>query len=272
MSLPILKSAVHATPETLVRFFDQTELQWTRHTSEETQLDVGTAMHNAQLPRTYMANRMLDVALPPNVTPAQAMDEVAGHFAAQGVPCWQWVMNPSALSERTLPMIEFLRAQGYREKPTDIMHLPHLPGRPIEGTAGAGLTIIPARASFRHARTLFDESARRWNTPELAEASMMHLDDPHFDALLALKDGAPVANVGVLAMGEVGLIEQVFVTETKRRQGIATVMMGRALEICARSLFKHILLGVAPDNLPAIHLYDKFGFRKIGQLIAYLKT
>jgi ribosomal protein S18 acetylase RimI-like enzyme len=151
------------------------------------------------------------------------------------------------------------------------MHLPRLPNRPIAGTAGAGLTIIPARASFKHARILFDELSGEWNTPELADAAMMHLDDPHYDALLALRDGAPVAHVGVLAMGEVGLIEQVFVTETARGRGVATHMISRALEICARSLFKHILLGVAPNNAPAVHVYEKFGFKKIGQFMGYLK-
>ena len=34
----------------------------------------------------------------------------------------------------------------------------------------AGLKIIPARASFKHARILFDENAARWNEPQVAEA------------------------------------------------------------------------------------------------------
>ena len=98
---------------------------------------------------------------------------------------------------------------------------------------------------------------------------MLHLDDPHWDALIALKDGTAVARAGVLAVGEVGLVEHVFVSPRFRRQGIGRTMMSRALEICARSLFKHILLGVAADNAPAVGLYRPLGFGRVGQSVSY---
>jgi ribosomal protein S18 acetylase RimI-like enzyme len=46
-------------------------------------------------------------------------------------------------------------------------------------------------------------------------------------------------------------------------------MMCRAMEICARSLFKHVLLRVLLDNDIAIALYKKFGFAKIGEFIEF---
>ena len=53
-----------------------------------------------------------------------------------------------------------------------------------------GLQIIPARASYRHARLLAEESAGdRWGGLEqLVEAHLRRLDNAHWDALLALKD------------------------------------------------------------------------------------
>ena len=101
---------------------------------------------------------------------------------------------------------------------------------------------------------------------------MSHLDDPHWDALLALRDGEPVARAGVMAVGEIGRIDQVFVSEPFRRQGIGRTMMGRVLEICARSLFKHVMLAVDPRNHAAITLYEQLGFRKIGQIVAYRRV
>jgi ribosomal protein S18 acetylase RimI-like enzyme len=146
----------------------------------------------------------------------------------------------------------------------------HLAGRPAGVVREvAGLTIIPARASFRHARALAGEAAAAWGEPDLVEASLQHLDDPHWDALLALRDGVAVARVGVLAVGEIGRVEHVFVSAPFRRQGIGRTMVGRALEICARSLFKHVMLSVRPDNGGAIALYEQLGFRKIGRMTAY---
>jgi GNAT superfamily N-acetyltransferase len=266
MSLPILKSNF-ASPQTLMRYFHKTETEWTRHIAEQTDLDFGTAWHNEQLPNTWLANRVLDAQLPDDLTPHAAFDQAAEHFTSRGLVCWQWLMNPSAPPERTGPLAEYLLAHGYRRESVDVMHMDHLPTTPV-AIPDLGLTVIPARASFKHARILHEEGANRWNTPELADAAMMHLDDPHYEALLALKDSQPVGHIGVLSLGEIGLIEQVHVAESHRNQGIATVMMSRALEICARSLFKHILLGVYPTNAPAIAVYRKFGFQKIGDLVA----
>ncbi len=94
---------------------------------------------------------------------------------------------------------------------------------------------------------------------------MLHLDDPHYDALLALKDGAAAGAVGVLVVGDIGRIEPLYVAEGFRRQGIGITLMSRALEICARSLFKRVFLHVATDNAPALGLYRSLGFEKIGE-------
>jgi hypothetical protein len=47
---------------------------------------------------------------------------------------------------------------------------------------------------------LFHQTETRW-TEHVAEATMLHLDDPRWDALLSLHDGVPGAYAGVLAAG-----------------------------------------------------------------------
>jgi ribosomal protein S18 acetylase RimI-like enzyme len=131
------------------------------------------------------------------------------------------------------------------------------------------LKIIPSRASFRHARQLAEEGAEVWHEPSLADAAMMHLDDPHWDSLIALRDGEAVAHIAVLAVGEIGRIDDVYVAKGFRRLGIGRTMMSRALEICARSLFKHVMLMVNPTNESAIKLYQSVGFKKVGEVTAY---
>ena len=46
-------------------------------------------------------------------------------------------------------------------------------------------------------------------------------------------------------------------------------MMSRALEICARSLFKHVFIASDPFNGPAISLYRSVGFTRIGEYAIY---
>ena len=189
MPLPILQGGREASRDDLVRLFHRTELHWTRHVAEEAPLDVGTAFSNPELSNIWYANRVLDAAVPEGTTPADAAEEVRQHYHARGARCWQFVMNPSAPPARTAPLAEHLAAGGWVKEAFDILHLAGVTPAAAPPRETAGLTIIPARASFRHARALEEVASRIWNEPQLVEASLAHLDDPHWDALLALKGG-----------------------------------------------------------------------------------
>lgn len=269
MSLPILSSP-HASPEDLVRFYHRCGLHWCRQLAEdETVLDVGTALWNRMLPEVDHANMIDDASLPDGMTPEEAVRIVEEHFrTVAGAPCRMWVLNVSSPPQRTAPLAEYLTAHGHIRQDYDIMYLGG--GTPVRTVDEiAGLTIIPARASFRHVRRLVEESTAKWKSPQLVDAEMLHFEDQQTDALLALKEGVPAAWTSVLTVGELGFIADVFVSEPFRRQGIGRTMMSRALEICARSLFKHVFLGCEPTNSPAIDLYRKIGFARIGTATVY---
>ena len=267
MPLPILHGSNQPTTEMLVRYFHQTERHWTEHFAEPMELDVGVAFTNPSLPNVHDANRVLMASLPEGISAADALKLVEDHFAQQGVRCSSWTMNPSAPDAQRRQLVELLVSRGYKPIALDILYLRrvHVPAV----LDASDLTIIPARASFRHARALAEEAAKQWNEPQLADAAMLHLDDPHWDALLALKDGVAVAEAGVLAAGEIGRIDDLFVAPANRHQGIARIMMDRILEICARSLFKHVFASCDPGNQNAQSLYRKLGFEKIGQFVPF---
>jgi len=272
MPLPILNvPQPPPTNDVLIRYFHQTERHWTEHISEAEEIDAGVAFANPALSRVRDANRMMMALLPEGFTPQRTLELVSAHYAERGARCLGWIMNPSADTARTTPLVEHLTSLGYRALREDILYLQRAHGAaPVHA---GGLTIIPARASFKHSRALAEITVaprERDEARQLAEAAIAHLDDPHYDALLALKDGAAIAKVGVLAVGEIGRIEPLYVVEDFRRQGIGRTMMLRALEICARSLFKHVFLSCMPDNAPAQSLYRSLGFAKIAEITSYL--
>jgi ribosomal protein S18 acetylase RimI-like enzyme len=248
--------------------FYKTETLWVEHTAEAEQLDFGTAYTNPSLSEVHEANLIRDVSVPQDVSPQQVFEQVEEYYRSKKTPCYYWSLLPSTPAEMARPMVELLLSQGYQAIQSDVMALERI--APRAAAEMPGVKIIPARASFKHTRQLFEEYAAD-KTPQLAEASMLHLDDPHWDALLAMQDGAPLAHMGVLAVGEIGRIENVYVAKAHRGKGLASLMMDRVLEICARSLFKHVMLSVLPENQVAIGLYERFGFRKIGQITNYLR-
>ena len=264
--LEILPAHHDATAADLVRLFHRTQLHWVRHLGEETQLDTGVAFTNSELAGIPDANGIVDAALPHDSTPAQAVEEARLHFEQAGTACRQWLFNPGAPESQMKPLLDFLEDSGWRAHRFDVMRL----GRRQEILPDApGLTIIPARASFRHAQELAEEEARECGVPQIADASMAHLDDPHWDVAIAVRDGRAVARAGVLAVGEIGRVDHLFVAPPYRLQGIGRTMMNRVLDVCARSLFKHVMLRVRPDEDAAAALSSRLGFHRIGELVAY---
>jgi GNAT superfamily N-acetyltransferase len=129
--------------------------------------------------------------------------------------------------------------------------------------------VIPARASYRHAEAIHRKMIQPLDDAASLDASMAHLDDPHVDALLAIRGGEAVAHVAVLSMGEVGLVDQLYVVDGARRQGVGTTMLAHALEVCARSVFKHVMAGVGASDTSSARCFDAFGFRKVGEMAVW---
>jgi GNAT superfamily N-acetyltransferase len=266
MSLPILPTHPTASAEDLVRFYYRTELQWIRQMAEESPLEAGSAFTNPNLANVGEANLMFDASIAEGATAADAVAEVDQHFRAQKLTCLKWVLNPAVPRERTKPLEEHLEGLGYTRRSRDILYLGGPPLSPVREVGG--LNIIPARASFRHARELIAESVA--NDVQRVEAGMLHLEDPQTDALIALKDGAAVALVSVLTVGEIGCIEGLFVAERFRSQGIGRTMLSRGMEICARSLFKHVFSALDGGDPRASSLYSQLGFHKVGEFVSHV--
>lgn len=251
-----------------MRLFHRTELHWARQVAQdETALDCGMALINPALPLVREANQVFEAFVPDGMTPGEVVEMIGEPYGAAGVRCLKWTLNPSMPPQRIQPLEAHLLEHGFRWECCDLMYLKGRPAGAIEEVAG--IKIIPARASFRHARQMAEEVVAHWNTPGLVEAMMMHVEDPHTDALLALKDAQAAALLMVQAVGDLGCIAALHVSERCRGEGLGRTMMSRALEICARSLFKHVFLTVDPTNATAIALYRKCGFEKIGDFAFY---
>ncbi len=268
MSLPVLQSHPATSPADLVRLFHRTQLHFSQHLGETTTLDVGSAIVNASLGRLRDANQIRDACLPAGMNPEQTCAQVKAHFDSLGATCLQWTLNPSIDPAQSQTLRNHLAQSGYIREKRDIYYLSALGRRDLPDIAG--VRIIPSRASFRHVRQIGLEMSARWNEPALADGFERHLDDPHWDSLLALFEGRAVAHVGVLAVGDVGRIAALFVSSDFRQSELGRMMMNRGIEICARSLFKHVFFRVNPENKMAIRLLGEYGFERIGEVESFV--
>jgi hypothetical protein len=259
MPLPVLTHSAAVTANDLVRLFHQSELDWSRHLGEETTLDGGTLISNPALPTIGAANSFHDARLIPGVSPAQLCDEVSLRSAGT---CRRWTINPSVPALQISPLVDYLLQAGWSRSVEDILILRHQlrPTAPM-----SEMPVIPARASFPLYRKLIEQTAAH---APAADAEMLHLDDSHFEAILAIKDKEPMASIGVLISGEIGTLRHWFVPAPHRRRGMGRFMLTRLLDFCGRAGLRHVMTAVPPDS-PASMLLMSAGFEKIGEWITY---
>jgi ribosomal protein S18 acetylase RimI-like enzyme len=262
-TLPVLApSRRHPAPDDLVRLYHRLELHRSRALADETEIDGCAAFVNPELQHVPAANRLLDAVIPAGATAGEMVERVTAFYAGRGSVCHHWVPNPTVPASRTEPLRAYLQTRGYEHVSDDILYLSQALGERPE--ARADLQILPARAAFAHARRIAAEAAAERPAPGGAEAAMLHLDDPQYECLLAIDQGKPVGRAGLLTVGELGLVEQLFVLPQARRQHVASTLVSHLLALAARALLRHVLLRIDPAHTAAQGLFHPFGFQRIG--------
>lgn len=84
------------------------------------------------------------------------------------------------------------------------------------------------------------------------------------DLFVITKSGQPVGFLHLNMRGStVCWIEDIFVAEEFRRQGIASEAIMQAEELLRKRGVKGVSMDVVPDNLPALRLYHRLGYDRL---------
>jgi len=67
-------------------------------------------------------------------------------------------------------------------------------------------------------------------------------------------------------------IMNIVTKKTYRSNGVGTLLLKSIISLCSNLDVKKINLEVNEENLTAIHLYEKFGFKKIGNRKNYYQN
>ena len=87
-------------------------------------------------------------------------------------------------------------------------------------------------------------------------------DDTLF--LVAEDDDKILGYIGMICVPEDGDITNVAVDADYRNKGIGKLLVSEMIKMSHERGIKNIFLEVRVSNAPAIHLYESFGFEKIG--------
>lgn len=121
---------------------------------------------------------------------------------------------------------------------------------------------------------------------KLVELENLCFDDPWSENMLLedlkndntlyigafIDDSILVGYIGIWEIGDTGEITNVAVHPKYRKMGIASMLLEKLIEYCLDDGFNFINLEVREGNVPAINLYSKFGFEKVGLRKNYYKN
>lgn len=110
-----------------------------------------------------------------------------------------------------------------------------------------------------------------FETPWTGQAFAELLAMPGSAGFLAVKDGQPAGLILLLIQPPDGEVLTLAVMPGRRRQGIATALLDRALELARQAGASRLLLEVAADNGPALGFYRRHGFRPLSRRPGYYR-
>lgn len=100
-----------------------------------------------------------------------------------------------------------------------------------------------------------------WNYNILKE----ELESPNSKYIIAkTNDGEIIGFTGIKVLVDNADIMNIVVKKSWRNQGVGNLLLNNLISICKDLNLLSLSLEVNEDNLPAIHLYEKFGFKQVG--------
>lgn len=235
------------------------------HFSERTPISCGVAYTCPQFPRLHDGNHLDEIVIPDEGSLERAWEEAEAFFAERGLTCYRWT---PAFDQPAEPLEQFLVPRGYQVSRDRVMIWQQdldLPRRP-------DVRMVQARA-MRDAYRAVIENGDDYDPQTramLADVALERLDDPNYDAFVALRDGQPAGGGALMQVGDLASVEDVQVVPAHRRKGVATTMLSFLLAMSRRLSMRLTVVEWSDDNEPARALYERCGFASAGTYVAFV--
>lgn len=245
-----------------VRRSNQTYLE---QVSRSVPLSCGVAYFNPDHPQVPGCNLLGEVQLDDRTPDPFAA--VQSFYNDRQLTCFGWV---PASGQDPGPVGRLLEPHGYRRCESFSYSLAQ--ASPVPGTGR--LRILGARAMRRaYTRMIALRSAAHADlADELTAIQLERLNDPQYDGFVALLDDEPVGVVSVYQVGEIGRLCDLYVAPGRRRRGVATALLGHAIQTARRWGLHPICMQVAAPNAAARSLVQQTGFEPGDTIVAYMDS
>ena len=224
-------------------------------------IDCGYAYTCEEFPDLSRCNFVGEVWLDDLERPAA--ESVAEHFAARRVPCHGWVPAEGQEAEEVgriaLPL-------GFERYETRAFVLAR-----AASPAAPRLRVIGARAMRRAYTRVAAHRARLVGAAreQALACQLRRLEEPQYDAFVALEGDEPVGMVSVLQVGPQARLCDLYVLPERRRQGVGTGLLLYAIATARRWSLSPICAAAPADSAEAAGVLERAGFAPGGMIVGF---
>ena len=122
-----------------------------------------------------------------------------------------------------------------------------------------------------HLETVLKIENECFSHPWSRESLLSELNNPNSVFIAALENDEVIGYIGMSTVIDEGYIFNVAVTESQRKKGIGSALIGEIVTYCKKNGFMFVTLEVRQSNQKAISLYSHFGFTKVGERKSYYR-
>lgn len=108
--------------------------------------------------------------------------------------------------------------------------------------------------------TLYSDFDNFWSYNVLKQ----ELENKNTTYIVAKEKDEVVGFAGISTCLDEATLNNIVVKKSHRNRGIGGELLESLIELCSELRIKTFTLEVATENQPAIHLYEKFGFKNLG--------
>ena len=121
-----------------------------------------------------------------------------------------------------------------------------------------------ARAEPRHIKQILEIENMCFSVPWTEASYAAEFEDGLAHYFVALLDGGVIGYCGYWEIVGEGHITNVAVHPGYQKHGVGSGLMGKLINYAFKSGIRSFTLEVREDNIPAVRLYNKFGFVSMG--------
>lgn len=231
---------------------------------EKVTLEYGICYHSERFGALPDGSQFREVVIDEPANVGDAWSEAEGWFGEHDSRSLRWTpaegQDPAVLES-------FLSGQGFRRVERVVLALTDWP----EGERGA-VRILPARAlraAYREVVDRSDEVERSPHKELLVSAYEQRLDDPSYDAFVAVVDGKPAGRCALYQVGDIGRVMSLAALKEFEGRGVEQVLLMHALKLARRLALPTVCAAVEAVDMTALALYEGMGFTQSGRITEF---